>query len=183
MNKMSQKLLRIARTTGALLFGEFTLASGKKSTYYFDGRLVTLDPEGSYTVASSILPILRECGAEAIAGPTMGADPIIGAITILSHIERYPIRGLMVRKEPKSHGTKKYVEGKVEPGLKVAVIDDTCTTAQSLFHAIDAIEAEGCQIVKVLTILDRNQGGSIALKRKGYDFQSLLEADEKGDIH
>ena len=89
----------------------------------------------------------------------------------------------MVRKEPKGHGTKKYVEGKVEPGLKVAVVDDTCTTAQSLFHAIDAIEAEGCQIVKVLTILDRNQGGSIALKRKGYDFQALLEADEKGNIH
>jgi orotate phosphoribosyltransferase len=182
MDKISQKLLQIARTTGALLFGEFTLASGKKSTYYFDGRLVTLNPEGSYSVASSFLPILKDCGAEAIAGPSMGADPIIGAITLLSHIEGYPIRGLMVRKESKNHGTQKYVEGKVEPGLKVAVVDDTCTTAQSLFHAIEAIEAEGCQIVKVLAILDRNQGGSIALKRKGYDFQALLEADEEGNI-
>ena len=100
MDKISQKLLHIAKSTGALLFGEFILASGKKSTYYFDGRLVTLDPEGSYNVASSLLPILKDCGAQAIAGPTMGADPIIGAITILSHIEGHPIRGLMVRKEP-----------------------------------------------------------------------------------
>lgn len=183
MDKISQKLLQIARSTGALLFGEFTLASGKKSTYYFDGRLVTLDSEGSYTIASSLLPILKECGAQAIAGPTMGADPIIGAVTILSYIKGYPLRGLMVRKEPKGHGTKKYVEGKVEPGLKVAVVDDTCTTAQSLFHAIDALEAEGCQVVKVITILDRNQGGSISLKRKGYDFHALLEADQNGDIH
>ncbi len=183
MSELGEKVLEAAKRTGALLYGDFTLTSGAKSSYYFDGRIISLDSEGSYYVAKALLPILRECGAQALAGPSVGADPIVGAVALLSHIEGHPLRGLMVRKEPKQHGTKKYIEGKVVPGMKVAVVDDTCTTAKSLFHAIEAVETGGCQVVKVLAILDRREGGSDALRQRGYDFQALLEADEAGKIH
>ena len=119
---------------------------------------MTLDPEGSHYVAKALLPILWECGAQALAGPSIGADPILGSVALLSHMEGTPIPGLIVRKEPKGHGTGKYVEGNVTPGMKVAVVDDACTTAKSLFHAIDAVEAAGCQVVKVLAILDPERG-------------------------
>ena len=179
---MAEKILEIAKDTGALIFGEFTLTSGIKSQYYFDGRLISLDPTGAYYVAKALLPILKECDAQAIAGPSIGADPIVGAVALLSHQEGYPLPGLIVRKEPKKHGTKRYIEGPVVSSMRVAVVDDTCTTAKSLFHAIDAVEAEGCQVVKVLAILDRNEGGSDELRRRGYDFQALLVANERGEV-
>lgn len=180
--ELAEKILDIAKRKGALIFGDFTLASGAKSSYYFDGRLISLDPEGAYYVAKALLPVLRGCKAQAIAGPSIGADPIVGAVALLSHLEGHPIPGLIVRKEPKGHGTRRYVEGPIAPGLRVAVVDDTCTTGASLFHAIDAVEAEGCRVVKVLAILDRRQGGAEKLRRRGYDFQAILEANEKGEV-
>jgi orotate phosphoribosyltransferase len=205
-------ILELAKEKGALMFGEFRLSAGGTSSYYFDGRIVTLDPRGAYLVAKAFLPILKECSAEAIAGPTLGADPIVAAVAVLSYQEDHPIPGLIVRKEAKGHGGKRAIEGPLEDvlsgkrgtlqnkdvlsgkgsipmqsgqnaeGARVAVVDDACSTGASLFHAIDAVEAAGCKVVKVLSILDRHQGGSDELRRRGYDFTALLEADEKGDI-
>lgn len=191
----AETILELAKEKGALMFGEFRLSAGGTSSYYFDGRIVTLDPRGAYLVAKAFLPILKECGAEAIAGPTLGADPIVAAVAVLSYQEGHPIPGLIVRKEAKGHGGKRAIEGPLkdvlsgkgstlqnEQGARVAVVDDACSTGASLFHAIDAVEAAGCKVVKVLSILDRRQGGSDELLRRGYDFTALLEADEKGGI-
>ena len=175
-------ILELAKQRGALSFGEFKLSSGATSSYYFDGRLVTLDPEGAYHVAKALLPLLEECGADAIAGPTLGGDPIVSAVALLSHLEGRPVPGLIVRKEAKPHGGQRTIEGPIAEGMRVAVVDDTCTTAASLFHAIDAVEAAGCRVVRVMAILDRRQGGSDELRRRGYDFVALLEADEQGRI-
>ena len=176
------KLLEVAKERGALLFGEFELSAGGTSSYYFDGRLLTLDPEGSYLTAMCFLPTLLSCGAEAIAGPTLGADPIVAAIAAISHVEGSPIPGLIVRKETKSYGGRRSVEGPVREGMKVAVVDDTCTSGASLFHAIKEIEKEECEVVQVLSILDRGAGGSEECRRRGYEFLSILAADDDGNI-
>lgn len=180
---LAQAILDLAKRSGALMFGEFQLSAGGASSYYFDGRIVTLDPQGAYLVAQAFLPILRQCRAHAIAGPTLGADPIVAAVAMASHIDGgAPIPGLIVRKEAKEHGGKRSIEGPLTPGARVAVVDDACSTAASLFHAIEAVEAAGCQVVKTLAILDRRMGGSDELRRRGYDFAALLEADAHGNI-
>ena len=178
----TENILELAKTRGALVFGDFLLSSGIKSTYYFDGRLITLDAEGSYYVAKAFLSLLKACQATAVAGPTLGADPIVSSVATISYLEGWPIQALIVRKEIKQHGGMRVIEGPVKPGMRVAVVDDTCTTGTSLMHAIETIENAGCEVVKVLSILDRKQGGSDAIRRKGYEFISLLEASDHGQI-
>jgi len=177
-----ENILRLAKRKKALKFGEFKLSAGGTSNYYFDGRLVTLDPEGAYLVATAFLSILKGCAAEAIAGPTVGADPIVAAVAAISFSVGHPLPGLIVRMKEKKHGAGKMIEGPVKRGAVVAVVDDTCSTGTSLLHAIKALETKGCRVVKVMCILDRRQGGSDELRRRGYDFESLLEADEDGTI-
>ena len=177
-----ERLLRLALEKGALRYGDFTLSSGQKSKYYFDGRLLSLDPEGAYLIGEAILPILKEAGAQAIGGPTLGADPIVAAVALTSHLKGSSIPAFIVRKEAKSHGTGQLVEGPLAPGSRVTIVDDTCTTGASLFHAIEAAEAAGCTVVKVVAILDRHQGGSEELGRRGYDFVSLLASTPGGEV-
>ena len=182
----SDRLLQLALEMGALRYGDFTLTSGRKSSYYFDGRLLSLDPEGAYLIGRALLPLVRDAGAEAIGGPTLGADPIVAAVSLVSHLEQDAQSGgvpaFIVRKEAKSHGTGNAVEGHLAPGSRVAVVDDTCTTGGSLFQAIEAAEAAGCTVVKVLAILDRREGGGEELRRRGYDFTTLLAANSNGEI-
>jgi len=179
----AEKLLKVAIEKKALTFGKFKLSAGGTSNYYFDGRLLTLDPEGAYLTAKCLIPIINKSGATFIAGPTLGADPIVASIAAISYLEKTPISALIVRKEPKKHGGKKFVEGPISNNQKIAVVDDTCTTGSSLFHAIDIIESEGCEVVKVLSIMDRMSGGSEECKKRGYDFQSLFIADKEGNIN
>ena len=115
-------------------------------------------------------------------GRRWGADPIVASVATVSHLKGGPIGALIVRPEAKEHGTGRLIEGKVKPGAKVAVVDDTCSTGGSLLHAVDAVEQAGCEVVKVLCILDRRQGGSDEIRRRGYDFAALLEADDDGNI-
>ena len=178
----AEAILELAKRLGALQFGEFRLSAGEITSYYFDGRLLTLNPEGANLVANTFLPMLAECGAEAIAGPTLGADPIVAAVAVLSHQRGAPIPALIVRKEAKDYGMGRSIEGTMPDNGRIAVVDDTCSTGASLFHAIDAVEAAGGHVVKVLSILDRHEGGSAELRRRGYDFTALLEANEKGEI-
>ena len=182
MKDKAEAILRLALDVGALQFGEFTLTSGETSKFYFDGRLVTLDPEGSYRVASALYPRLIACGADAVAGPAVAAVPMVASIATVSHLEGNPIAGLIVRPEAKEHGTGRLIEGKLTPGARVAVVDDACSTGGSLIHAIDAVEQAGCEVVKVLCILDRRQAGSDEIRRRGYGFEALLEADADGNI-
>jgi orotate phosphoribosyltransferase len=180
--RLSERLLELALASGAIKYGDFTLSSGKKSSYYFDGRLLSLDPEGAHLISQALLPILQEAGAEAVGGTTLGADPIVAAVALASHLDGTPVRAFIVRKESKEHGTKQNIEGPLASGSKVAIVDDVCTTGGSLFHAIEAAEAVGCAVVKVLAVLDRQEGGSEEIGKRGYDFASLLEATPEGTI-
>lgn len=176
----ARAVLNLCEKLGALKFGEFELTSGKTSDYYFDGRLVTLDPQGASAVAEAFMPLIVDSRAEVVAGPALAAIPIITAIGMRSLMEGNPVPGLIVRSESKTHGAKKMIEGTVRPGSKVAVVDDTCSTGGSLIHAIDAIERVGSDVVKVICILDRNMGGSSEIRKRGYDFHSLLVASGEG---
>jgi len=175
-------LLRVALERGALKYGDFTLTSGRKSSYYFDGRILSLDPEGADLIARALLPIVRESRADAVGGLTLGADPIVAAVALASYREGRRVPGFIVRKEAKSHGTAQAIEGPLPPGCRVAIVDDTCTTGGSLLHAIAAAEAAGCTVVKVVALLDRREGGGDELRRRGYDFVALMAASPDGKI-
>ena len=177
-----QELLELAIEINSLLFGNFQLSSGGTSSYYFDGRILTLNPKGAYLTAKCLLPIILNSGATYIAGPTLGADPIVSSLATIRFLKNSPVNALIVRKEQKEHGGEKMIEGSFSSGSKVAVVDDTCTSGSSLFHAIKAIENEGGEVVKVLSILDRKSGGSKKIIDDGYDFFSLFVADDKGQI-
>lgn len=166
----------------ALKFGDFTLASGAKSSYYFDGRRLSLDPHGAHLLGNIFLDILIPLGVQAIGGPTVGADPIVAAVALSSYQRGTPVSGFIVRSQQKRYGTQQKVEGPLKPDSIVAIVDDVCTTGGSIFKAIDAVEAMGCKVAIVLAVLDRARGGAAALREKGYTFDALLAANEEGII-
>ena len=137
-----EKLMSLSETTGAIKYGNFKLSSGKTSSYYFDGRLITLHPEGLQIVSSVFLPALRHLQADSVAGPTIGADPIIAGLVITSSYSGNGVNGLIVRKEAKDHGMSKTIEGELNAGKKVLIVDDTCSTGGSLVKAVKAIESQ-----------------------------------------
>jgi len=159
--------LRALLRQKALRTGDFTLASGRKSSYYLDARLVTLHPEGAYLVARTILDLIRREGlrVDAVGGLTLGADPIAGAVAAVSHAEGHEIQGFIVRKEAKGHGTAQQVEGGLRAGSRVLVVDDVITTAGSTLRAVQAVEASGCTVEAVTCLVDRQEGGAEALSR------------------
>jgi orotate phosphoribosyltransferase len=146
----------------SLIRGEFTLVSGRKSSYYFDSKRTTLLAEGAYLAAVEVLRTLRERGieADAIGGMTLGADPIVCPIAALSQIEGPALRAFLVRKESKQHGTGQRVEGNLAPGSRVVVVDDVVTTAGSTLSAIEAVEQAGHRVVAVVCLVDREEGGA-----------------------
>ena len=162
----------------SLFRGEVTLSSGKKSDYYLDCRLTTLDPEGSVLVAHSILELLAANGvrAEAIGGMSIGADPVVSSVVALSYLQGRPLRGFLVRKERKEHGMQRRIEGiGPVPVRDVVIVDDVCTTGKSTFEAIEAAESEGMKVVAVISVVDREEGGSAELRKK-YPYFALTTA-------
>jgi orotate phosphoribosyltransferase len=165
----------------ALKFGDFTLASGKKATYYLDGKQVTLDAHGARLVAEGILDLLAERGMpDAVGGMSIGADPITSSVVTMSAVRGTPLAGFMVRKEPKGHGTNQYIEGPVQPGDKVVIVEDVVTTGGSSLRAIERAEAFGLQVTGVIAIIDRMEGGAEAFAHAGYDLSSLLAITDFG---
>ncbi len=165
----------------ALKLGDFTLASGKKSTYYLDGKQVTLDPQGARLIGEGILDLLAaDKTPAAVGGMSIGADPITAAVVTMSAVRQTPLAGFMVRKEAKGHGTNQYIEGPVSPGDEVVIVEDVVTTGGSSLEAIERVEAFGLKVVRVVAIVDRMQGGAEAFAAKGYPFASLLTIRDFG---
>lgn len=158
----------------ALKFGDFTLASGKKSAYYLDGKQITLHAKGLQLVSEGLLDLLADVEYDAIGGMSIGADPIIGGVLTAAAGRGQSMIGVMVRKEAKGHGTQKYIEGPVEPGMKVVVIDDVVTTGGSSIEACQRIQDFGCEVVCVVGIVDRMQGGAANFAERNLPFRSLL---------
>jgi orotate phosphoribosyltransferase len=162
----------------SLMFGDFTLASGRKSTFYFDSKKTTLLPDGAWLAARAILALVRDkkIEASAIGGLTLGADPIVCPVAALSHVEGPALRSFIVRKEAKEHGTGKRIEGNLVPQSRVIIVDDVVTTAGSTLKAIEAAEEAGHTVVAVICLVDREEGG--AAKLAAYPFFPLFRRSE-----
>ncbi|MEG2173373.1 MAG: orotate phosphoribosyltransferase [Desulfovibrionaceae bacterium] len=164
--------------------GDFTLASGRKSEYYFDCRVTALHPEGSWLIGTLfnqlLLPLQEREGIKGVGGMTLGADPLVSSTTVISHQNKRPLAGLLVRKEAKGHGTGQFVEGlaNFQPGDKVAMLEDVVTTGGSLLKACKRVQDAGLTIVAVCTILDREEGGRELLKQEGFDLLALYTRKE-----
>jgi orotate phosphoribosyltransferase len=164
----------------AIKFGDFTLASGQKSSYYINGKMATLDSEGLYLIAQIMLDKLEGIECDAVGGLTLGADPIVGAMTALAHERGRRLSGFIVRKEAKDHGTKSRIEGPLANGSRVAIIEDVSTTGASAAKAIEAAQAMGCQVVKVLVVVDRRQGASERFQQMNILFDPIFRKEELG---
>ena len=174
-------ILKLAHEKGAVLFGEFTLASGKRSDHYWDGKKVTLDARGAFLVGTAILEIISSVEAEAVGGLEMGAIPIATSVALLSSQGDRPIPAFIVRKEAKRHGTRSEIEGCDPSGKRVVIVDDVITSGESVLKAIRAVEARHCKVVKVVALVDRHEGGSDSVRQEGYSFQSILDFRKVGD--
>ncbi len=166
----------------ALRTGSFTLASGRASHYYVDGRTVTLSAEGAATIGAGVLDALADLpGVAAVGGLTMGADPIVGATLAVAGAGARPgLLGFLVRKEAKGHGTGKLVEGPVGAGMEVAIVEDVATTGASALLAVAAAEGVGCRVVRVIALLDRLEGASAAFAARGLDFRAMVTIRDLG---
>lgn len=166
----------------ALKTGTFTLASGRTSHYYIDGRKVTLSAEGAAVIGAGVLDQLADLpDLAAVGGLTMGADPIVGAtLAVAGARGESRLRGFLVRKEPKAHGTGQLVEGPLEPGSTVVIVDDVATTGGSSLQAVSAVEALGCKVARVVVILDRLEGAAEAFAARGLDFRALVTIRDLG---
>ncbi|CAN5911830.1 orotate phosphoribosyltransferase [soil metagenome] len=166
----------------ALRLGNFTLASGRTSHYYVDGRRVTLSAEGAAVVGAGVLDLLADVPeVSAIGGLTLGADPIVGAaLARAGESGRPDLRGFLVRKEAKAHGTGNLVEGPLEAGSVVAIVDDVATTGSSSLRAVAAVEAMGCRVARVIVVLDRLEGAAEAFSARNLDFRAMVTIRDLG---
>lgn len=144
----------------------FKLVSGRVSNYYFNCKTVTLHPEGMYLIGNIIFDMIKNLEAQGIGGLTLGADPIADAVAYTSHLREAPVEAFVVRKSAKSHGTMQWIEGNVTAGDRVVIVDDVITTGKSTIEAITKAREAGLHIVKVIALVDRQEGG----------YENVLEA-------
>jgi orotate phosphoribosyltransferase len=174
-----QALIEVIREK-ALEFGDFTLASGKKATYYLDCRKVTLDSAGALLVAQGILELLGGDLPDAVGGMAIGADPITAAVITTAAANGKSLSGFIVRKEAKGHGKGRDVEGPVSAGQSVVIVEDVVTTGGSSLKAIEKVEAAGLKVLGVIAIIDRLEGGREAFATRGYELTTLLTIRDFG---
>lgn len=164
--------------TQAYQSGTFTLSSGQTSDYYINGKLVSLDPMGARWIGEIILDALPR-STRAVGGLTLGADPLVTAVSVVSAYGDRPIPALIVRKQPKGHGTAAWIEGQnLPPGTEVIVLEDVVTTGASALFAAEKLIDAGYVVPKVITLVDRNQGGELALARAGLELQAIYPIAE-----
>lgn len=183
MTYSKSALIEIVREH-ALRFGDFTLASGKKASYYLDCRQVTLNPDGLQQIAAGILeamihqfsPDFPDC----VGGMAIGADPITAGIVMLAGQKKMPLRGFMVRKEAKQHGMGRVVEGPVASGMKCIIVEDVVTSGGSALQAVEAVRAFGIEVLGVMAVVDRLEGGRAAFEAAGISLTTLLTINDFG---
>ena len=166
--------------TKALSRGKFILSSGKESSFYLDARLVTLSAPGAYLTARIILDMIKDDHLDAIGGPTLGADPMVGAIASLSHQAGRPIDTFIIRKQPKAHGKQQQIEGPMikEGGVGVVIIDDVATTGKAFLESIEVLQKMNIKIIKAICVIDRGEGAVEALAKYNVPMKSIFTIAE-----
>ena len=160
-------------------FGDFLLSSGRRSDFYFDGKQVTLEGRGLYLASRLILDRCRELEVSAVGGLTLGADPIAAGVIALSGTDPMPLRGFLVRKEAKQHGTARSIEGpSLGPHDRCLLVDDVITSGSGFLTALEQVHGTGAEVVEALVLVDREEGGEEALAAAGLRLHALFKRSQ-----
>ncbi|HTI05841.1 MAG TPA: orotate phosphoribosyltransferase [Gemmatimonadales bacterium] len=162
--------------------GDFVLASGRRSSFYIDARLTTMSGDGLAVIGGLGLDRLAARGwtPRAVGGLTLGADPVAYALALTAKRRGQLLDAFTVRKQPKAHGTGKRIEGCFQSGFSVVIVEDVLTTGSSARDAISAVEAEGGQVLGVMAVVDRQEGGRETIEAAGYVVEAFLSAGDLG---
>lgn len=162
--------------------GSFTLTSGKNSDFYVDVKQTSLSAEGAYLCGKLILQLMLKADEPilAVGGMTLGADPLVTAVSVVSHLEGKPIPAFIVRKEAKGHGTENFIEGlnNMTPGCRVTLLEDVVTTGGTLIKVIERVKAQGFTVAQIITVVERQEGGVEVLAKAGYKLESLFTREQ-----
>jgi len=154
--------------------GDFVLSSGQRSAYYINCKKVSLAAEGALAIGRLLFSLLPQDIA-GVAGLTLGADPLVTAVSLVSALENQPIPGLIIRKEAKGHGTQAYLEGpQLESQAKVVVLEDVVTTGKSAMQAVERLQGVGYQVEHIIALVDREQGGAAFYQAQGLNFKAVF---------
>ncbi|MEW6108428.1 MAG: orotate phosphoribosyltransferase [Nitrospirota bacterium] len=156
----------------------FKLVSGRMSNYYFNCKAVTLNPEGMHLIGNIIYEMIKDSGAKGIGGLTLGADPIANAVAYTSYLKGNPVEAFVVRKTAKSHGTMQWIEGNISKGDGVIIVDDVITTGKSTIEAVNRAKEAGLEIVRVIALIDRQEGGRENIESLGLNVEAVITRDE-----
>jgi len=173
MGNKKEELIELLKENEVIKFGKFTLSSGKESDYYVDMKRAVTDPKILSKVAEIISERIDKTGTDKIAGPALGAIPIVTAISLKSEIPM-----LMIRKAKKGYGTSKLIEGDLETEDVVVVVEDVTTTGNSLINAIKAVSENGGLVKRAFVVVDRSEGALENLKRNGIDLEPLVSIND-----
>jgi len=160
---------------------QVVLSSGRTSNYYFDGRKVSLTPQGAYLIGEVICDMIANDNIDAVGGLTLGADPMVAAVGVAAYHRNMELTLFIVRKEAKKHGMMRLIEGPaLSAGRRVVVLDDVITTGGSIVKAVEAVREIGCQVVKAITLVDRQEGGAEILTGMGVPVEAVFKAADFG---
>ena len=170
----SRERLRQLLKERSVRLGGVTLASGQQSDFYVDGRMTVLAPEGAHLIGEILYEETRDDEFEAVGGLAVGAVPVVSAFVLSCYHHGRSVEGIFARSEQKKHGTQKLVEGKLQKGDRVLMVDDVITSGGSTLKAIDAVEAEGGTVDLVFSIVDRDAGARELFADRGYEYRSIF---------
>ena len=156
----------------------FTLTSGRQSPFYIDGKKTTHHAEGKFLVGELIYDLIKDLQVGAVGGLTMGADPMAVAASLISYLHGQQIHSFSVRKAAKEHGTRKRIEGPVQPGDRVVIVEDVITTGSSVIDAIQAARDYGLEIAAVIVLVDREEGGAENIRQHLPNLVALCTVSE-----
>lgn len=161
--------------------GPFRLASGRRSNYYLDAKVSGLEPEGISLAVEALASETRDLEFQAIGGLELGAAAIIGAFVYQSQASSRPVKGFIVRKREKIHGTMKKIEGPLpDKPCKIVIVDDVVTSGQSMMQAVDAVREQGHEVVLAISVVDREEGAAECFRQQGIEYRSLVRVSELG---
>lgn len=178
MDQAQRDRLRQMLLGRSMRFGEFVLSSGATSNYYIDVRKTSLHPEGLRLIAQLFFELLQADGVTAVGGLTLGADPLVAGLMLYAAEKGKPIEGFLVRRTTKDHGLRGQVEGNLAGHKRVAILDDVITSGESALIAAEAAESYKAEVVRVLAVVDREQGASQIFQQRGYPFTTLFSIGE-----